>query len=207
MADAYERDEMPGVGQVLHRQRITSPRWMMAIAALAPLLPGVGIAATFAAAGLWGPALGLGLGALGLGALMSFLMVFFAATRIVVSEGELELKMGMFGPKIPISDIASVSIAPSGTNSIGMGVMNDLRGTTIYKLWGDNERAVHVTTNDGKKRVLVLKDPEVMVAALEEAMARRDRKTGARVRVADDAAVEAEAAADESGAARRRAGR
>lgn len=205
MADAYERDEMPGVGEVLHRAKVTSPKWLMALSVLAPVLPGAFVAATLAAAGQWGAALGLGLGALALGGMMSFLMVFFATTRIVVSEGELELKMGMFGPKIAIADIESVSIAPSGTNSIGMGAMNDLRGTTIYKLWGDNRRSVHVTANDGKKRVFVLKEPEVLAAALEEAIARRDRKAGARVRVADDGAgIEAEA--DEAKAARRRAG-
>jgi hypothetical protein len=205
MADAYEREAMPGVGEVLHRQRITSPRWLMALSVGLPILPGLGLAASMAASGLWGAALGLGLGALGLGAMMSFLMVFFATTRIAVSEGELELKMGMFGPRIPISEIASVSIGRSGTNSIGMGAMNDLRGTTIYKMWGDNERAVHVTTNDGKKRVFVCKEPDAMAAALEEAIARRDRKHP-QVRVGaveTEGAVEDEATAEAERRARR----
>ena len=86
-------------------------------------------------------------------------------------------------------------MAPSGTNKVGMGVGNDLRGTTTYRLWGDNARAVHVTKSDGKKLVLVTKEPDALLAALEEALARKGR-AAPRVRVGElDAEEEPEAMA------------
>lgn len=205
MADAYERDQMPGVGEVLHRQKVTSPRWAIGVAVAGPVVPALGLGVVAAVTGAWLPALGFGALGLGLGALMSFLMVTFASGRIAVSEGELHVQIGMAGPKIPIADIAGVSLAPSGSNRMGMGVRNDLRGTTLYTMWGDNARAVHVTTTDGKKRIFVCKEPEAMHAALEEALGRKGRAVP-KVRVADtgaDAALDEDEAAAEAKRQRR----
>ena len=88
---------------------------------------------------------------------------------------------------------------------MGMGVTNDLRGTTSYTLWGKNDRAVHIERMDGTKLILVVSEPEAIVNAIEDAMARHARK-GARVRVEagahDDADIEE--GEDELAAARRR---
>jgi hypothetical protein len=110
------------------------------------------------------------------------LMVTFSTARIVVSEGEVHIQLGLVGPRIPIDEIAGARLAPSGSNRIGMGVRNDLRGTTSYTLWGDNARAVHIEHKNGTRLVVVMKEPEAMVQAIEEAMRRRDRKS-VRVRV------------------------
>jgi hypothetical protein len=128
--------------------------------------------------------LGLGIlaGAAAVSALLAFLMVTFSTARIVVSEGEVHIQLGLAGPKIPIDEIAGVRLAPSGSNRIGMGVRNDLRGTTSYTLWGDNARAVHIERKNGTRLVLVMKEPEAMVQAIEEAVRRRDH-TGVRIRV------------------------
>lgn len=205
MADAYERDAMPGVGEVLHRQKVTSPRWAMAIATLSPVIPLVGIGLVSLLGGQILAGVGALAGAAALFGVLTFVMITFASARIAVSEGELHLQLGMAGPKIPMGEIASVAIAPSGTSKVGMGVGNDLRGTTTYRLWGDNARAVHVAKTDGTKLVIVTKEPEALRAAIEEALSRKGR-AAPRVRVGDaEGEAEDETAASES--ARKTAGR
>jgi hypothetical protein len=205
MADAYEREQMPGVGEVLFRHKVSSPRWLIALLGAIPLALGT---VTGLAIGVGGgrPVEGAMIfgGSAFLAGLLSVINVTFAATRIAVSEGELHLQMGFAGPKIPISQIASVELGPSGTNSIGMGFRSDLRGGGLYKLWGDNEKAVHVRTTDGRHLIFVMKEPEAMQAAIVEAMARRDRKRP-QVRVEPSAEAEPEIEqSDSERAARKR---
>lgn len=192
MADAYEREAMPGVGEVLHRQKVTSPKWAMAIAIAGPVVPLVGMSLALFVGGQLLAGIGALAAAAAAFASMAFVMVTFATARIAVSEGELHLQVGMAGPRVPIAEIARVSLAPSGSNRVGMGVRNDLRGTTTYTLWGRNDRAVHIETTDGKKLVVVCKEPGALAQAIEEAMARKAGRA-ARVRVADPDAALAEA--------------
>lgn len=206
MTDAYERDAMPGIGAMLHRHKVTSPRWAFALALGLPLgmasIAAVGIALggqLLGAAALFG-------GALAYTALMTFVMVTFATARVAISEGEIHVQLGFAGPRIPIAEVASVKVAPSGSNRMGMGVRSDLRGTTLITLWGDNQRAVHIERTNGTKLVLVCKEPEAMARAIEEALARRDRGAPKmRVGEADASAAEAEAHEDAPAAAARRA--
>lgn len=173
---------MPGVGEVLFRHKVTSPRWVIALTTLFPstLLLGLGTALSFV--GKTGAGLALVAGGLGLGALMGALMVTFASARVVVSEGELHVQIGMAGPRVPMAEIESVAIAPSGGNKLGMGASIDLRGNRYIRMWGRNEDAVHVRLKSGTSIVLTTKEPEPMAAALREALARRDRMAP-RVRV------------------------
>jgi hypothetical protein len=173
---------MPGVGEVLFRHKVTSPRWVIALTTLLPstLLLGLGTALSFV--GKTGAGLALVAGGLGLGALMGALMVTFASARVVVSEGELHVQIGMAGPRVPMAEIESVAIAPSGGNKLGMGASIDLRGNRYIRMWGRNEDAVHVRLKSGTSIVLTTKEPEPMAAALREALARRDRMAP-RVRV------------------------
>lgn len=182
MADEYEQKEMPGIGQVLLRHKVSSPRWLMAMMTGFPLAFGVVAGTALGLIGLLVPGLiAFGVGA-GLSLLFTVLNVTFSTARIAISEGEIHVQLGLSGPKIPIGQVKSVKLAPSGTNKVGMGVGNDLRGTTTYRLWGDNARAVHITRMDGTKLVLVVKEGEAMVQAIEEALSRH-QKNGPRVRV------------------------
>lgn len=189
MADAYEREQMPGVGETLFRHKVSSPRWLIGLVAGLPLALG----GAFGIGTVIGGALAVGLGILGgaatLSALMAFVMITFSTARIAVSEGEVHIQLGFAGPRVPIDEIASVRVAPSGSNRMGMGVRKDLRGTTTYTLWGDNARAVHLERTDGAKLVVVTREPDAMAQAVEEAVRRRDR---ARVRVAVDEEREGE---------------
>lgn len=184
MADEYERTLMPGVGQVLYRHKVTSPRWLMLLSILVPLVSVSGVGLAMALAGSVVPGLAVAGGGLALGALMAFIMVTFASARLVVSEGEFLLHIGMGGPRIPIDDIEQVSIAPSGRNNIGMGVKMSLDGTKLYTLWGDNARALHLGLRGGKKLIVVSKETDAIKSAIDEARARRARPLPVRVAAA-----------------------
>lgn len=180
VADPYEREQMPGVGEVLFRQKVTSPRWLMGWMVALPLglgtlvALGLGVGGLFGGAGFyWGAAAAFA-GGIAMAVFFAALNLMFASARVAVSEGELHIQLGMAGPQIPISRIASVALAPSGINRIGMGVGTDLQGTTYYRMWGDNAEAVHLTMHGDKKIVVVLKDARAMKAAIEEALRRRD---------------------------------
>ena len=201
MTDAYEREQMPGVGAMLFRHKVTSPRWLMLFVAGWPLLGGLAGALALAMDGqAMGALAALGGGA-ALGAVLGSLMLTFASARIAVSEGELHVQLGLAGPRIPMAEIAKVEIAPSGSNKIGMGVRTDLRGSALYTLWGDNARAVHVTKTDGTKLVFVMKEPDAMARAIEEAMTRATRGPRVRVEIADE--HDAQEPSEASRAARR----
>lgn len=207
MADDYERKHMPGIGEVLFRQKVTIPAWLLALVSGLPLAFGAVGTAVGLAEGL------SGLGALGIlagstlgTALMSGLMVVFAAGRIAVSEGELHIQIGPSGPRIPIESIRSVSIGASGIQTVGLGFKRGFDGVSIYNLLGDNARSVRIEREGGDPLVLVCKQPDEVAAALREAMARHARKTTtARVRVASEASAdEAIEHEHESSAATRR---
>jgi hypothetical protein len=193
VADEYERKQMPGVGEMLLRRKVTSPRWLMGLMVGLPLAIGGVLGALTVIPGLaTGDVLPFALsglavfgGGAALSAIFALLNALFASARIAVSTGEIHVQLGMAGPKIPIAEVQSVALAPSGSHRMGMGVRNDLRGTTTYTLWGENDRAVHITRTDGRKLVLVIRDAEAIVRAIEEAMAHRDRQVPrARVEVA-----------------------
>lgn len=191
MADAYERDAMPGVGEVLFRHKVTSPRGLVGLATLFPsiLLGGLGVGLAVAGYTVAGVAV-IG-GGVALGAVMAFLMVTFAAARIVVSEGEIHVQIGMSGPRIPIDEVVSVKVAPSGKHRVGMGASIDVHGNRYIRMWGDNATAVHVELTSGKSIVMTMKEPEAMAAAIEEAIRRRDRVAPKlRVEVASKQPVE-----------------
>jgi hypothetical protein len=177
MGDDYARDAMPGIGQVLYRHKVTSPRWLMALLALLPAatLGGLGAALGLTGAVGTGEALGLLAGGLGLAALLGGLSVVFASGRIAVSEGELHVQIGLAGPRIPIAEIESVSIGPSGGHKQGMGASIDLAGNRYLRLWGSNERAVRVVLRGGARLVLTTKEPDALAAAIEEALRRQGR--------------------------------
>lgn len=195
MTDAYEREQMPGIGEVLLRRKVTSPRSIMAAMTGVPLgvgaLTGIGLMLADQTA--------LGMGVVGLGVtlsgLFSLLNITFASARLAVSEGEFHLQLGTAGPRIPMEEIASVKLVRQRSRRRGMGVRNDLQGTTTYQLWGGNE-AVHIEKRDGKKLVLVILEAEPIVDALNEALRRRD-KLRVRVAAPDTATPEPMALTDE----------
>lgn len=170
---------MQGVGTVLHRQKVRAPSWVLALTAWMP--PAMMAATTLA---LHGPQAVPLIGGLIYGVVMTGLTLALAGGRIAVSEGELHVQIGPFGPRIRIDEIADCEVGPSGIRSYGLGAQKLLDGTTIYKMLGDNAKAARVTTTDGRKLVIVCPDAEGLVSAVNEAMRRRVPK--ARVEAAPD---------------------
>lgn len=172
---------MAGVGEVLHRVKASVGRGLFAFVASIPLVSAAAGATMLTGASLAPIAIVLAggvLGSLALGALM----LVFAGVRLVISEGEVSAQLGFAGPRVAVADIASVSQGPSGTRSYGLGVMRDFQGNTILKMLGDNATAVHIHKTDGTRLVLVTKENDAVLAAVREALARRDAKLP-RVRV------------------------
>jgi hypothetical protein len=197
--DDYEQKYMEGQGAVLHRQKVQAPRWALPLVAWLPavlaLIPTISLLVSGAAPLAALAPLG---GALIYGALMTGLLVTLAGGRIAVSEGELHVQIGPFGPRVPIEDIASCEVGASGVRSYGLGAQKLLDGTTIYKMLGDNAKAARITRRDGSKMVLVCPDAEAVVAAVRMAMERRALPR-TRVAVPDE-----DAAADPSAETRAR---
>lgn len=184
MSDPYERAHMPGVGEVLHRQKATVPRWAVGLVIGLPLVMSAFFAVTLSAAGsLLAAGLTFG-GALLASAIGGAAMITFATARLVVSEGELNVQLGFAGPRVALGDVARIWVGPSGTRKNGLGIRHSLGGTTWVFMFGDNARAVHVERRDGTHLVLVTRETDALFAALEEAVARRDRALP-RVRVAE----------------------
>jgi len=197
MTDAYEREHMPGIGAVLHRQKATVPRWAVGLAVGLPLVMSAFLASTLVAAGSVMVASLVAGAALVASVVVGAAMITFASARLVVSEGELAVQLGFAGPRVAIGDVARVFIGPSGTNKNGIGIRRALGGKTWVFMWGDNARAVHVERKDGTRLVLVTKETDALHAALEEALARRDG-AAPRVRIADPSDVDAVLEAEEA---------
>ncbi len=193
--DDYEREYMPGEGDVLHRQKAAIPRWVLAVPML-PGLVGVGVGAVMLATGGLAllPALAVIGGSAAYTALMGGIMVATGVTRVTVSEGALELQMGPGGVTIPLHEIERISVGDSGVRNVGIGKRITLDGTRVYSMLGDNARAVRIERASQPRVVIVCKEPDALVAAVEEA---RARAAAPRVRVAtaEDAPDEVEASA------------
>jgi hypothetical protein len=183
-SDAYERQAMAGTGEVLYRDEVAVPRWVLALAASLPVGSSAVVSAALLASGIAAlPALAPVLGAAALAAIATGLMVVYAVGRVAVSEGELHVRIGPNGPRVPIDAIESFDIGPSGIRRQGLGYRKLADGAALYSLMGENARAVRIVRRDQPPLVLVVRDPDGLVAALREAKARR--VTQARVEVDD----------------------
>ena len=70
MSDAFEREQMPGIGEVLLRRKVTSPRKIMALMTGIPLGVGALVSMGLLISGLLIPAIGVLGGSLTMAALL-----------------------------------------------------------------------------------------------------------------------------------------
>jgi len=183
MADDYERTFMPGDGEVLHRHKATIPRWTIGLAAGLPAGAGALAGVILFALSLISvlPALAILGGAAIYAALMTALMVLTGVARLSVSEGELQVQMGMSHLDVPIDEITSIEIGESGTRAKGIGLRLLLDGTRVYNLMGDANKAVRIRrAGESHDMVFVCREPDAVLAAVQEARTR----TPVKVRVA-----------------------
>jgi len=164
LPDPYERDYMQGEGMVLYRDKTSSP-WQLhagfgAIAAvmitLAILVPG----------GWVSTAIGL--------PLVGVLWLLFSILRVTVSQGHVNVQLGLFGPKIPIAAIESVEALDYDWKQFGgWGIRLNAKGEWMYNLPGDGGRAVKMVWRDrkGRRKVTYVasRENEQLAAAIERA--------------------------------------
>lgn len=117
-------------------------------------------------------------GALGL-SLAGFLWLFFAVLRVSVDEDFVQVRFGLFGPKIPLSSIRSVeAIRYDWTKFRGSFIRHRLLSRqTLYSMPGDAGRGVCIRWEDAKGRgrsaIVASPDAEALVRQIEGRLERR----------------------------------
>jgi len=164
--DAYESEYMRGEGMVLYRDKTRSPWQLHAICgAVAAMMIGTAIAMPAA----WlGSVFGL--------VIISFVWLLFSVLRVTVSEGHVNVQLGLFGPKIPIPAIESVEALEYDWKEFGgWGIRLNIKGEWMYNLPGDGGRAVRIVWRDrkGKRKVTYVasRNSEQLAATIERALA------------------------------------
>lgn len=182
--DQYAARYMRGRGRVLLRDAIVG-RKLFALLGGVTLWCGAGAVASFLGA-LPKASLGASLFVTALAALFAFLTITMTVVRSVVSEGELHVQYGMWGPRIPIERIRESRVVPfDWTRYSGWGIRRSFDGSWAYVARGGGD-VVEVTWIDdaGAKQTVQFsaKDPRAVVEAIERARAGAKPK----VRVATD---------------------
>jgi hypothetical protein len=143
VADEYERDYMRGEGMVLYRDKTRSPWQLHAIIGTVATM--MIASAIFAPGGWIGAAVGL--------PLLTLIWLLFSVLRVTVSQGHVNIQLGLFGPKIPIPAIESAEpLAYDWKQFGGWGIRLNRQGEWMYNLPGDGGRAVKIVWRDRKGR-------------------------------------------------------
>jgi len=181
--DPYEQNFMAGEGTVLYRAK---DRAHWSLAALVLGLGGVSVAA------LWPLA--------PVAAIASFVLValtwlLFAVLRVTVSEGAVNIQLGLWGPRIPISSIVSVMATTyKFTQFGGWGIRISPAWGTMYNMPGDGGHALKIRWRDkGREKVTWVgtRQAEQLVRVIRAAQ--REAVSDAEEPQALDAAADSEA--------------
>lgn len=142
-------------------------------------------------------------GMVALAVMFAFLAVAFAVLRTVVTNRDVIVKYGLWGPRIPLGAITSCKVVPYEWRKFGgWGIRHGLGGVKAY-VASDGDVVEIAYTEEGKEqRVQVgADDPYKLMTEIEAA-----RRALERVRLGADAPAAAEAgdsAADEDAEAPR----
>jgi len=176
MTDRFEAEDMVGDAQVRHRDKRVSRGIAALLGMWAPLCWGLAAftGLTNATASQPAPEAALpfivgGLAALGVA--MGVMAVGFAVLRTVVTDTEVNVKYGLWGPNIPLSSIQSCKVVDyQWTRFGGWGIRRGWGGKWAY-VPGPGE-AVEIQYDDGgsKKTVLIgAKDPHKLMLEIHKA--------------------------------------
>lgn len=166
--DAYEAQYMQGQGMVLYRAKERAPKLMQ----LALLLPILTVLPVMLVGGMVS-ALAFGVGA----AFSVAMWALFSVLRVTVSEGQVNIQYGLFGPSIPIAAIENAEATTYDWKRFGgWGIRRSRDGEWIYNMPGDKGRAVRITWRDdkGTRRVTLVgsKTPDTLASAIAAARAK-----------------------------------
>ncbi|HHH29562.1 MAG TPA: hypothetical protein ENK57_14615 [Polyangiaceae bacterium] len=143
--------------------------------------------------------------------------VTLTVVRTVVTSDEVMVRLGLWGPRVPIADVVSVrAIDYPMIKYGGWGIKRGIDGSWAYTIPGGTGRVVELEYRDGsktKKVVFSAERPEAVAEAILRATSGRLRiedVSGAgrssEVQADHEALIEAEAEAEAAGAARPKAG-
>ena len=163
--DDYERRHMSDESGVLYRDKFVAPpvfHALMGFVTLASVIP-----AFFTEAAVM-------LALLATAAPLLFVWLLFSVLRVSVSRDNVNIQLGLFGPKIPISDISSAEAVDYDWKKFGgWGIRRSMDGEWAYNMMGDAGRAVRLEYTDGKgkrrKLTVTAKSPALLVDAIERA--------------------------------------
>lgn len=163
--DAYEAKYMKGQGMVLHRAKERAPKALQALM----LLPALSALPSLAA----GFAVGVPIFLFSL-VLSVVLWGLFSVLRVTVSEGQVNVQYGLFGPTIPVAQIESAEATTYDWKKFGgWGIRRSLDGEWIYNMPGDKGRAVRIVWRDtkGNRKVTLVgsKTPQELAQAIAQA--------------------------------------
>lgn len=197
--DDYESQYMGG-GEALFRDRRGIPRWMhllFALPALVEVVTGVALLAS-----------GNGVGLVNLGILLPLLLLWtlFLYLRITLTPETLHVQYGLFGPKIPVSQIRSVDVGKYDWKKFGgWGIRRGREGWAYSTPGGTNECVtIHWVDDKGKpvQTTITTDEAEALARLLREriagaATAPAASSTGVRADTAAPAVASPEPAAEE----------
>ncbi|MFO0592561.1 MAG: DUF3093 family protein [Polyangiaceae bacterium] len=200
--DDYEAHYMAGDG-VIYRDKMKAPKLFFAILLVPMLIQLVALVAVALA-----PAplpLGVYLPFPFTVALLALIGLLFSVLRVTVTQREVYVQYGLFGPKIPIEQIVRAeAVAYDWKQYGGWGIRRARDGSWAYNMMGDAGRAVRIVWSDGKggtnTTLVASSDPEALARAIQ--VARGGKRivaapAGAKARVAPiDAEFQAEADAE-----------
>ena len=198
--DAFESRYMSGDDNVRHRDKRVS-RGMAAILGFAGLFVvaltvAIGVANATAARPLPAVALPFVLAAMaGLAGMFGLLAITFAVLRTVVTDREVIIKYGLWGPSIPLDAITSCKVVRyEWTRFGGWGIRRGRGGVWAYVPGPGDVVEIAYTEKGKEKRILVGVATADLVAA-EIQHARQALRAGLRIDPTDDeelGAIEAE---------------
>lgn len=159
--DSYEKEFMAGEGTVLYRAKARA-HWL-----LAALILGLGGASALAVVTV------APIATVAMLVSLALLYILFAVLRVTVSEGALNIQLGLWGPTIPIASIISAEATTYGfTDFGGWGIRLSTKGT-MYNMPGDGGNALRVVwrTEGGKEKTTWVgtREAPALVEAIERA--------------------------------------
>jgi hypothetical protein len=170
-SDPYESEFMSGGGEVLHRDKITSPWWLQAALGLGVVgaIVGGAFAVKDGAPLLFFPFLA---------AWIAFVWANIYALRVSVTQDKVHVQYGLFGPRIRVEDI--VLCEAQQYNAMlkygGWGIKYSLSdGSWAFNMPGDGGSGVMIhykTSGGGVRKVFVSSHhPAVLADAVNRARA------------------------------------
>lgn len=203
--DDYAASYMSGTGRVLLRDKVVG-RVSLLLLGFAALWCGGGAVASFADL-LPKASFGAGVFLVFMTAFFGFLAATLTIVRTVVSEGEVLVQYGLWGPRVPIGRVLGARVVPYDWKRFGgWGIKRDGEGTRAYVMSarGDVVELRYADEKgDERKAQFSASDPAGVVAAIEQARAGRSRArvaeagTRASDELAGEKAGEAELEAEE----------